>query len=47
MPQDLKKTRDEELEEIRKSMSHQIENKETNYKRNQIEILEWKSTITR
>lgn len=39
---------DEELKEIQKTMSHQIENieKETDFKRNQIEILEWKSTIT-
>lgn len=45
MLQELKETRDEELMEIRKPVSRQIENinKETNYKRNQIEFLEWRS----
>lgn len=49
MLQELKETIDKELKEIRKAMSHQIENinKEIEIaKSEQIEILEWKNTIT-
>lgn len=49
MLQELKETTDKELKEIKKAMSHQIENisKEIEITNsNQIEILEWKSTIT-